>query len=104
MRRIRVAAERRANAVEFVSSDSGAHATTADQDSDLSGAVLDSFADLFGVIRIIVRDRAIVRAEVDQIVTAMAQFFNHPFIEWIPRMICPNRNSHPENPVILFYD
>src|SRR5689334_8541623 len=104
MRSIRVAAKRRANAVEFISGHGGAYSAAADQGSDLSGAVLDSFADLFGVIRIIVRDRAIVRAGVDQSVTAMAQFFNRPFIEWIPRMICPNRNSHPESPVILFYD
>ncbi len=64
---IGVAAERRANAVEFISCHSGADTTTADQYANLSGAVLHGFADLFCVVRIVVRDRAVVRAEVDQL-------------------------------------
>jgi hypothetical protein len=91
---IRVTAERGANAEELISGDSRAHTTPADQYSNLSGAVLHGLADLFGVIRIIVRDGAVVRAEVDQIMTTMPQLFNHPFIQRITRMISSNRDPH----------
>jgi len=104
MRGIRVAAERRANAVEFVSGNRRTNTTTADQYPNLRGATLHSFADLFRVIRIIVRNRTVVRAEIDQIVAGMTQFIDHSFIERIPTMICSDCNSHPvnlENPVIL---
>src|ERR1700750_2452651 len=97
MRVIGVAAERRANAVEFVRGDRSTDTTTADQYSDLRGAILHSFADLFRVIRIIVRNRAVVRAEVDQIVTRVAQLINDPFIERITAMVCSDCYSHPVN-------
>ena len=103
MRGIGVAAERRANAVDFVCGDSGSDATTANNYSDLSSAILHGLAYLFSVVRIIVRNRAVMRAKVDQIVTRMTQLFNHPFIEWITSMICSNRYSHLKNLVILFY-
>src|SRR6476661_629619 len=93
MRGIRVAAERRANAVEFVSGDGGPYATTAHQYSNL-GAILHRLADLFRVIRIIVRYGAVVRAEVDQIVASVAQLFNNPFVERISTMICSDCNTH----------
>src|SRR6185369_5338188 len=94
MRRIGVTAECSPDAVEFVGGDSSTDATTTDEYSDLGGAVLHSFADLFCVVRIIVRNRAVVRAEVDQIVTSLAQLFNDPFVERITPMICSNRDSH----------
>src|SRR5689334_14918194 len=94
MRGIRVAAERGANAVEFVRSDGSADAAAADQDSDFSVAVLDCFADLLRVVRIVVGNGAIVRAEVDQLVPRLAQLFDHSFIEWIARMVCTDRYSH----------
>ena len=52
--------------------DRGADTATANQYSDLSGAVLHGFAHLFGVVGIIVRNRAVVRAEVNQIVASAA--------------------------------
>src|SRR5215217_731388 len=94
MRGIRIAAERRANAVEFVGGDGSANTTSADQYSDLCGAVLHGLADLFCVVRIIVRDRAVVRAEVHQIVTGVAQLFNNPFVERITTMICSDCYAH----------
>jgi hypothetical protein len=54
MRGIRIATERGANAVDFVGSNCGADAAPANQDSDLSVALLDCFADLFGVVGIVV--------------------------------------------------
>src|SRR6185369_10924407 len=93
MRGIRVAAERRANTVEFVCGDGSPYATTAHEYSDL-GAILHRLADLFRVVRIIVRDGAVVRAEVDQIVAGAAQLFNDPFIERITTMICSDCYAH----------
>src|ERR1044072_636713 len=94
MRGIRIAAERRANTVEFIGSDSSADPTTANEYSDLSGAILHRLTDLFGIVRIIVRNRPVVRTEVDQIVTRLAQLFHDPFIERITTMICSDRNTH----------
>ena len=61
---IGVAAQRRADTVEFVSGNGRAHTTATDQYADFGVAVLHGFTDLFGVVGIIVRDRAIVGAEV----------------------------------------
>src|SRR5262245_17642995 len=94
MRGICVAAERRADAVEFVGGHRSTDTTTADQYSELGSAVLHGFADLFRVVRIIVRDRPVVCAEVDKIVTRVAELIDDPFIERITTMICSDRNTH----------
>src|SRR5215212_599845 len=94
MCRIRVTAERGANAVELVGGNGGADTAAADQYADVSGAILHGFAHLDCVIRIIVRNGAVVRAEVDQIVASLAKFFDDPFVEGITAMICSNCNAH----------
>src|SRR5215217_3267023 len=94
MRGICVATERRANAVKLVGGNSSADTTTADQYPDLGGAVLHGFCDLFCVVRIVVRNRAVVRAEVDQIVTGVAQLFDHPLVQGITAMICSDCYAH----------
>jgi len=91
---IRVAAERGANAVELVGGNSGADTAAADQYADVSGAILHGFAYLDCVVRIVVRNGAVVRAEIDQIVASLAQFFNDPFVEGITAMICCDSNTH----------
>jgi len=91
---IRVATECRANAVEFVSRNRSADTTPANQYANLRGAILHRFGNLFRVVRIIVRNRTVVRAEIDQIVASMAQFFNNSFVEGITAMICSNCNAH----------
>jgi len=58
------------------------------------GAVLHGLPDLFGVVRVVIGNRTVMCAEVDQIVPAMTQFFNHPFIERITGMICSDCNPH----------
>ena len=72
MRGIRVAAECSANAVQFVGRDGSTDTAATNQDSDLSVALLDRFADLFGVVGIVVGNGTVVRAEVDQLVTCAA--------------------------------
>src|SRR5215204_3583138 len=91
---IRVTAEGGANDVELVGGNSGADTAAADQYADLSGALLHGFAYLDCVVRIVVRNGAVVRAEVDQIVASLAQFFDDPFVEGITAMICSNCNAH----------
>src|ERR1044072_7157661 len=93
---IRVAAEGSADAVEFISGNSSADPTTANQYSDLSGAILHRLADLFRVVRIIVRNRAVVRAEVDHIVPRLTQLLDDPFIERVTTMICSDCNTHKQ--------
>src|SRR6185369_5225067 len=93
MRGIRVAAKRRTNAVEFVCGDGSPYATSAHEYSEL-GAILHRLADLFRVVWIIVRNGAVVRAEVDQIVAGVAQLFNNPFVKRITTMICSDCNTH----------
>src|ERR1043165_2387128 len=94
MRGVRVATERRANTAQFVRRYRRADTTTADQDPDLSRAALHGLADLFRVVRIIVRDRAVVSAEVSDLVARMSQFIYHSFIERVSTMICANRYPH----------
>src|SRR5215213_553526 len=94
MRGISVAAECGADAVEFVGCDSGTDTAPANQQSNLSVAVLDGVANLFRVVRIIVGNGAVVSAEVDQIITGAAQFFDDPLVERVTSMIRGNRYSH----------
>src|SRR5215217_7689257 len=91
---IRVTAERRTDAVEFVCGHRRTDTTPADQYTDLSGAVLHGFADLFRVVRIIVRDRTVVRAEIRYLMTRFRELCDYPFVERITTMICSNCNSH----------
>jgi hypothetical protein len=91
---IRVATECRANAVEFVSRDRSADSTPANQYANLRGALLHRFGNLFRVVRIIVRNRTVVRAKVNQIVMGMAQFLDDSFIQRITAMIRSDYNSH----------
>ena len=91
---IRIAAKRRADAAQFVRRHRRAHTAAADQNPDLRRAGLHGFANQFCVIRIIVCNGAVVSAEVDDLVSAVPQFINHPLIERVPGMICSNSNSH----------
>src|ERR1051325_3005213 len=103
MRRIRIAAKRGANPEQLISRDCGADTTAANQYSDLRGACLHRFANLFRVVRIIVGNGTVVSAEVDQLMD-LAQFFNDPLVEGISSMIRSDSYSHlvnPANPEIL---
>src|SRR5215470_3876168 len=94
MRGIGVAAECCANAVEFVGSDGSADAAAANQQTDLGIAVLNGVPDLYSVVGIIVRDGAVVSAEVDQVMAHLAQLFDDPLVERITRMIRADCYSH----------
>src|SRR6185369_6049593 len=94
MRGISVAAECGANAVEFVRGDSSADSAAANQETDFRIAVLDGDTDFFSVVRIIVRNGTVVRAEVDQLVTRLAQLFDDSLVERVPCMIRTDCNSH----------
>src|SRR5829696_3445453 len=91
---IGVAAQRCANAVEFVGGDGGPDTATTDQYSDFRGAVLHSFADLFCVVGIIVGNRAVVRAEVRYLMTCFRELCDYPFVERITTMICSDCYAH----------
>src|SRR5689334_16555474 len=97
MRGISVAAECGANAVEFVGGNGSADAAAANQQADLGVAVLNGVADFHRVVRIIVGDRAVVSAEVDQLVARFAQFFDGPLVERITRMIRTDCYSHDDS-------
>src|ERR1051325_2425834 len=93
MRRIRIAAKRGANPEQLISRDCGADTTAANQYSDLRGACLHRFANLFRVVRIIVGNGTVVSTEVDQLMD-LAQFLNNALIEREPSMIRSNRYFH----------
>src|SRR5688572_31412860 len=76
MRRIRIAAKRRANAAQLVRRDRRAYTTPTDQHADLRRTVLHGFANQFCVIRIIVRNRAVVSAEVNHFMAGASQFLD----------------------------
>src|SRR5262245_30834350 len=94
MRGIGIAAECRANAVKFISSDSSANTATANQQTNFRIAILNGVTDFFGVVRIIVGNGAVVRAEVNQLVTRLAQLFDYSLVKRVPGMIRTNRNTH----------
>jgi|SRR5215213_2020282 len=94
MRGIGVAAECRANAVKFVGGDSSTDTTAADQYAYLRVAVLHRFTYLDRVVRVVIRDSAVVRAKIDEIVTRMAQLVDYPFVEGITAMICSDCYAH----------
>src|SRR5678816_3104887 len=64
MRGIRVAAEGCANPTQLVGSNCSSDATTANQNANFRVAPLNRLAHLTGVVRIVIRDRTIMRTEV----------------------------------------
>src|ERR1041384_3824896 len=106
MRGVGVAAERGANAVKFVCSDSSADAAAANQHANFGVAVLNCVAHLDGVVRIIIRDGAVVSAEVDQLLGRLVQLFNDPLVERVTSMIradCYRSEEHTSELQSLAY-
>ena len=97
---IRIAAKCRANSPQLVRRDRRADATAADQNSNLSRAVLYGFANLFRVVRIIVGNGAVVSAEVGDFMPGASQFINHSLVKRVTTMISADGNPHslPQNP------
>ena len=104
VRGIRVAAKRRANAAKFIRRDCCANTAPANEYADLGVALLHCFAELFCVVRIIVRNRTVVRAEVDQFVSAVAQFLNDALVQRITCMICGDGDAQVAPPLHARYN
>jgi len=91
---VSVAAECRADAVKISSGHCRTDTTPADEYPDFRGATLHRFTNLFCVVRIIVRNGAVVSAEVDQLMPLLLQFLDHSLIERVTTMIRANSDSH----------
>src|SRR6267143_364520 len=89
-----VAAERSANPQEFVRGNRGANTAAADQNTNLSRAALHSLSDFQRVIRIVIRLRAVMRAEISNLMTGAAQLLNDALVKRIASMVGANSNSH----------
>jgi hypothetical protein len=91
---IRIATERCSYATKLVSGNRSANSAAADQNADLYRSILYRFANLACIVWIVVRDRAIVSAEVSKLMPDLPQFFDHSFIERVAAVICADSNSH----------
>src|SRR5258705_13228357 len=83
-----------ANAAKFVCGNCGSHPTATNQNANLCGLGLYGLPNLFYVVWIVVRNGAVVSTEVNQLMSASAQLFNHSFVQWVATMICANCDSH----------
>src|ERR1700752_660762 len=99
---VRIAAKCCANAAHFVCGYRGANTAAANKYSNFSNAVLYSLAYQFRVIGVIVRKRAVVRAEVDQIVPSLFEFLDDALVERIAGMIRTDCYTYLVNPVPIF--
>src|SRR2546421_4581447 len=94
MRRVGVGNEGRAHASDLIRGHVCTDAAAADYDPDLRTPLAHGLADLPSIIRIIIRLRAVVRAEVFEFMSGRAQFFKHALVQRIPAMICADCDSH----------